>query len=61
MSHSDFTVLDRDIHVVEPPDLRQRYIDPGVRDRATQGLTEDVGGLRLVRRDDGAASDGLWA
>jgi hypothetical protein len=61
MSHPDFKVLDSDIHVVEPPDPRRRYTDPAFRDRATQGLAEDVGDLRLVLWDDGAASDGLRA
>src|SRR5687767_10995778 len=48
MSHRDFKVLDSDIHIIEPPDLWQRYIDPAFRDRAPQGMTEDVGDLRLV-------------
>ena len=28
MAHSKFKVLDSDIHIIEPPDLWPRYIDP---------------------------------
>ena len=46
--HESFKVLDSDIHIIEPPDLWQRYIDPTFRDRSPHGLTEDVGDLRLA-------------
>jgi hypothetical protein len=48
MAHGSFKVLDSDIHIIEPPDLWPRYIDPAFRDRAPDGLTEDVGDLRLA-------------
>src|SRR5438445_8822448 len=48
MAHRSFKVLDSDIHIIEPPDLWQRYIDPTFRDRSPHGLTEDVGDLRLA-------------
>src|SRR5256885_17120744 len=48
MAPANFKVLDSDIHIIEPPDLWQRYIDPAFRDRAPHGLTEDVGDLRLA-------------
>jgi hypothetical protein len=48
MAHQSFRVLDSDIHIIEPPDLWQRYIDPAFRDRAPVGLTEDVGDLRMA-------------
>lgn len=48
MAYGHFKVLDSDIHIIEPPDLWQRYIDPEFRDRAPHGLTEDAGDLRLV-------------
>jgi predicted TIM-barrel fold metal-dependent hydrolase len=35
-----FRVLDSDMHVLEPPDLWQRYIDPAWRHAAPVGLTE---------------------
>src|SRR5207249_9827056 len=48
MAHGTFRVLDSDIHIIEPPDLWPRYIDPAFRDRAPSGLTEDAGDLRLA-------------
>src|ERR671934_1329184 len=48
MGHGAFRVLDSDIHIIEPPDLWPRYIDPAFRDRAPVGLTEDEGDLRLA-------------
>ena len=48
MAHGTFKVLDSDIHIIEPPDLWPRYIDPAFRDRAPHGLTEDAGDLRLA-------------
>ena len=53
MAHGTFKVLDSDIHIIEPPDLWPRYIDPAFRDRAPIGLTEDEGDLRLAH--DGKA------
>src|SRR5690349_9920753 len=35
-----FRILDSDMHVMEPPDLWQRYIDPAWRHAAPVGLTE---------------------
>src|SRR5262249_1397267 len=46
--HQQFKVLDSDIHIIEPPDLWQRYIDAEFRDQAPYGLTEDAGDLRLA-------------
>src|SRR2546428_9450189 len=48
MAHQNFKVLDSDIHIIEPPDLWHRYIDPAFRDRAPHGLTEAAGDLRLA-------------
>ena len=33
----EFLVLDSDMHLVEPPDLWQRYMEPEYRDRAPVG------------------------
>ena len=41
--HQQFKVLDSDIHIIEPADLWQCYIDAAFRDRAPSGLTEDAG------------------
>src|SRR5438874_12085295 len=48
MADGAFKVLDSDIHIIEPPDLWPRYIDPAFRDQAPVGLTEDEGDLRLA-------------
>ena len=37
MAKSGFRVMDSDMHIVEPADLWERYIDPAFRDRAPQG------------------------
>ncbi len=38
MAKNGFKILDSDMHVLEPADLWQRYIDPEFRDRAPRGL-----------------------
>ena len=48
MSKDGFRILDSDMHIMEPPDLWQRYIDPFYRDRAPIGLIESVRDLRMV-------------
>lgn len=40
MAKDGFRVADSDMHVFEPPDLWQRYIDPAFRHVAPVGLTE---------------------
>lgn len=39
MARKGFKVMDSDMHVVEPADLWQNYIDPAYRDRAPVGLS----------------------
>ena len=39
MVRKGFKVMDSDMHVMEPPDLWQRYIDPQFKDRAPRGPT----------------------
>jgi predicted TIM-barrel fold metal-dependent hydrolase len=51
LAKNGFKVLDSDIHIMEPPDLWQRYIDREFRDHAPQGLTEFVGDVRMVGPD----------
>ena len=51
MAKNGFKVLDSDMHIVEPPDLWQRYIDPEFKDQAPIGLTERVGDLQMVHPD----------
>jgi uncharacterized protein len=38
MAKHGFKVFDSDMHIVEPADLWQRYIDPAYKDRAPIGL-----------------------
>ena len=33
MARDGFKVMDSDMHIVEPTDLWQRYIDPAFKDR----------------------------
>ena len=40
MALKDGFVADSDLHVMEPPDLWQRYIDPKFKHAAPVGLTE---------------------
>ncbi len=48
MAKNGFRVLDSDMHIMEPPDLWQRYTDAEFRDRAPHGLMEMVRDLRLA-------------
>ena len=56
MAKDGFKIVDSDMHLIEPPDLWQRYIDPAYADRAPRGLTEhprdlalEVNGTRMPR------------
>jgi predicted TIM-barrel fold metal-dependent hydrolase len=49
MSKGGFRVLDSDLHVIEPPDLYERYLDPRYRDRAPQPLASAHGWVRHWR------------
>lgn len=37
MSHDGLKVIDSDMHIIEPADLWQRYIDPRFKDGAPAG------------------------
>ena len=37
MARNGMKVMDSDMHIIEPPDLWERYIDPKYRDRAPKG------------------------
>jgi predicted TIM-barrel fold metal-dependent hydrolase len=47
VSLTEQVVADSDLHVMEPPDLWQRYIDPAFRDAAPVGLTEMERDMRV--------------
>src|SRR5579883_2384506 len=51
MAKQGFRVLDSDMHVMEPPDLWTRYIDPKFRDIAPVGTTTQITDLRRVLMD----------
>ncbi len=51
MAKHGFKVMDSDMHIIEPPDLWQRYIDPAYKDQGPIGLTDTVGDLRMVGPD----------
>jgi predicted TIM-barrel fold metal-dependent hydrolase len=42
MAKNGFKVMDSDMHILEPPDLWQRYIDPSYRSKAPIGLTRHI-------------------
>ena len=50
MAKNDSRVLDSDMHIMEPPDLWERYIVPEFRDIAPRGTTSqhNVQDLRTV-------------
>src|SRR5689334_4485543 len=67
MAKNGFMVVDSDMHIMEPPDLWQRYIDPEFRDVAPYGSTSDnvrdlllifPGGETGARRTSGAPHRG---
>ena len=51
MPKNGFKVLDSDMHILEPPDLWQRFIDSKFKDYAPRGTTDHVRDLRLVGPD----------
>ena len=51
MANNGFKVLDSDMHILEPPDLWQRYIDAKFKDYAPRGTTDHVRDLRMVGPD----------
>jgi len=52
MAKQGFKILDSDMHVMEPPDLWERYIDSKYRSQAPRGVTSaNVRDLRMVYPD----------
>jgi predicted TIM-barrel fold metal-dependent hydrolase len=47
MAFADCVVADSDLHVMEPPDLWERYIDPAFRHAAPRGLAEMKRDMRV--------------
>ena len=54
MAKNGFKIFDSDMHIMEPPDLWQRYIDDEFKSRAPVGVTSDnVRELRTTWPEDG--------
>ncbi len=52
MAKNGFKILDSDMHIMEPPDLWERYIDSKFKARAPRGVvSNNVRELRLVHPD----------
>lgn len=52
MANHGFKILDSDMHIMEPPDLWERYIDSKYKARAPRGVTSsNVRDLRMVYPD----------
>jgi len=52
MAKNGFKILDSDMHIMEPPDLWERYIDRKFKARAPRGVTSsNVRDLRMVYPD----------
>lgn len=52
MAKNGFKIIDSDMHVMEPPDLWEKYIDKKYRDRAPRGVTsKNVRDLRMAHPD----------
>ena len=47
MARNGFKVMDSDMHVIEPEDLWERYIDSSFKDRAPRGITRWHGDMQL--------------
>ena len=43
MAKAGFRILDSDLHLMEPPDLYERYLDQGYRDRRPQATSSRAG------------------
>src|SRR5271154_5963143 len=51
MSAADSIVIDCDSHVMEPPDLWEKYLEPKFRDRAIRIVKDPVDGLEVLMID----------
>ncbi len=48
MAKGGFKVLDSDMHIIEPPDLWEKYVEPEFRGLVPHGTEEFKGDLRLM-------------
>ena len=62
MAKDGFLIFDSDMHIMEPPDLWQRYIDERYKSAAPVGITsENVRDLRISWPDLAKIADGTGA
>ncbi len=62
MAKNGFLIFDSDMHIMEPPDLWQRYIDERYKSAAPVGITsENVRDLRISWPDLAKIADGTGA
>ena len=47
MARNGFKVMDSDMHVIEPVDLWETYMDPEFRDRAPKGISRFQGDMMM--------------
>ncbi len=62
MARNGFKMIDAELHVMEPVDLWERYIDPEFRDRAPRRLNERRWDIRTIVEGEvmAAMSDDNW-
>ena len=51
MAKKGFKVMDSDMHIIEPPDLWQRYMEPEFKARGPRGLNNIVGDIFMEGPD----------
>jgi len=56
MAKNGFKIIDAELHVMEPADLWEKYIDPEFKDRAPRRLTDRDWDIRTVVEGDVMAS-----
>ena len=61
MTSSESFVVDCDSHVMEPPDLWERYLEPSLRDRAIRIVKDPADGLETLLIDNQPLLKGVLA
>jgi predicted TIM-barrel fold metal-dependent hydrolase len=61
MSTADSIVIDCDSHVMEPPDLWEKYLEPKFRDRAIRIVKDPGDGLEVLMVDNQPLLKGMLA
>src|SRR5208283_3349756 len=61
MSAADSIVIDCDSHVMEPPDLWEKYLEPKFRDRAIRIVKDPGDGLEVLMIDNQPLLKGMLA